>query len=69
MKNLPSYLFNLIPNFNRVHNTMLRYNIPAIKVRHVYSKNSFFLLLHENGTALNLTLEIQQASILLKRSF
>ena len=39
---LPSYLFNLIPNFNRVHNTRLSYNIPPIKVRHDYFKNSFF---------------------------
>ena len=38
----PSYLFSLIPNFNRVHNTRLSYNIPLIKVRHDYFKNSFF---------------------------
>ena len=38
----PSYLFNLITNFNRVHNTRLSYNIPPIKVRHDYFKNSFF---------------------------
>ena len=38
----PSYLFNLILNFNRVHNTRLSYNIPPIKVRHYYFKNSFF---------------------------
>ena len=38
----PSYLFNLIPNFNRVHNTRLSYNIPPIKVKHDYFKNSFF---------------------------
>ena len=38
----PSYLFNLIPNFNRVHNTRLSYNIPTIKVKHDYFKNSFF---------------------------
>ena len=38
----PSYLFNLIPNFNRVHNTRLSYNIPTIKVKHNYFKNSFF---------------------------
>ena len=38
----PSYIFNLIPNFNRVHNTRLSYNITAIKVRHDYFKNSFF---------------------------
>ena len=37
-----SYLFNLIPNFNRVHNTRLSCNIPPIKVRHDYFKNSFF---------------------------
>ena len=37
-----SYLFSLIPNFNRVHNTRLSYNIPPIKVRHDYFKNSFF---------------------------
>ena len=38
----PSYLLDLIPNFNRVHNTRLSYNIPPIKVRHNYFKNSFF---------------------------
>ena len=35
------YFFNLIHNFNRVHNTSLSYNIPSIKVRHDY----FFFLL------------------------
>ena len=35
----PSYLFNLIPNFNRIRNTRLSYNIPPIKVRHHYFKN------------------------------
>ena len=38
----PYYLFNLIPNFNRVHNTRLSYNIPPIKVRHDYFKSPFF---------------------------
>ena len=38
----PSYLFNLIPNFNRVHNTRLSCNIRPIKVRHDHIKNSFF---------------------------
>ena len=38
----PSYLFNLIPNFNRVHSTRLSHNIPPIKVRHHYFKSSFF---------------------------
>ena len=42
-KKCPSHLFSLIPNFNRVHNTRLSYNIPPIKVRHDYFKNSFFL--------------------------
>ena len=39
----PSYLFNLIPTFNRVHNTRLSYNIVPTKVRHDYFKNSFCL--------------------------
>ena len=38
----PLYLFNLIPNFDSVHNTRLSYNIPPIKVRHDYFKNSIF---------------------------
>ena len=38
----PLYLFNLIPNLNRVHNTRLSYNILPIKVRDDYFKNSFF---------------------------
>ena len=38
----PTYLFDLISNFNRVHNTRLSYNIPPIKARHDYFKNSFF---------------------------
>ena len=38
----PYYLFNLIPNFNRVHNTRLSYNISPINVRHDHFKNSFF---------------------------
>ena len=38
----PSYLFNLIPNFNRVRNTRFSYNIPPIKVKHDYFKNSLF---------------------------
>ena len=37
----PSYLLNLIHNFNSVHNTRLNYNIPTIKVKHDYFKNSF----------------------------
>ena len=39
---LPSYLFNLITNLNRVHNTRLSYKIPPIKVIHDYFQNSFF---------------------------
>ena len=41
-KESPSYLFNIIPNFNRVYNTRLSFNIPPIKERHHYFKNSFF---------------------------
>ena len=42
-KKSPFYLLKLIPNFNRVHNTSLSYNIPPPrKVRHDYFKNSFF---------------------------
>ena len=44
-KKCPSHLFSLIPNFNRVHNTRLSYNIPPIKARHDYFKTYFFLLL------------------------
>ena len=38
----PSYLFDLIPNLNRVCETRHRNNIPAIHARHNYFKNSFF---------------------------
>ena len=38
----PSYLFDLIPNLNRVHETRHSNNIPAIHTRHNYFKNSFF---------------------------
>ena len=38
-----SYLFNSIPNLNKVYNIGLGYNIPPRKVRHDYFKNSFFL--------------------------
>ena len=65
----PSYLFNLIPNFNRVHNTKLSYNIHPIKVRHDHIKTHFLLLLYQNKTNLTSTLETQLVSILLKRSF
>ena len=64
----PSYLFNLIPNFKRVHNSRLSYNIPLIKVRHDYFKAHFFFLLYQSGISLTSSLETQQASILLKRS-
>ena len=40
----PSYLFNLIPIFNRLHNTRISYNIPPIKVRRtIILKTHFFL--------------------------
>ena len=38
----PPYLSTLIPNFNRVHNARLSYNIPPVKIRHDRFKNSFF---------------------------
>ena len=65
----PSYLFNLLPNFNRVHNTWLSYNIPTIRVNTIILKTRFFLLLYQSGTSLTSTLETQQASMLLKGSF
>ena len=65
----PSYLYNLIPNFNRVHNTRPSYNIPLIKINMIILKAIFFLLLYQNGTSMTSTLEIQQALILLKRNF
>ena len=37
-----SYLFDLIPNLNRVRETRHSNNIPAIHTRHNYFKNSFF---------------------------
>ena len=65
----PSYLYNLIPNFNRIHNTRPSYNIPLIKINMIILKTIFFLLLYQNGTSMTSTLEIQQALILLKRNF
>ena len=38
----PSYLFDLMPNLNRVHETRYSNNIPAIHVKRDYFKNSFF---------------------------
>ena len=38
----PSYLFNLILNFNKVHNTWRSYNISPIKVRGDYFESSYF---------------------------
>ena len=61
--------FNLIPNFNRVHNTRPSHNIPSMKVRYDYFINSFFPSAITERKRLDLNLETQQASILLKRSF
>ena len=53
----PSFLFKLIPNFNRVHNTRLSYNIPPINVRHDYfQKNSFFPLAISEWNKLDLNI-------------
>ena len=38
----PSYLFDWIPNLNRVRKTRHSNNIPVIHTRHNYFKNSFF---------------------------
>ena len=51
-----SYLFNLLPNFNRVHNTKLSYNIPPIKVRHDHIKNSFFTSASSESNQLDLNI-------------
>ena len=61
------YLFNLIPNFNRVHNTRLSYYIPPIKVRHDYFQNLFFPSPYQTGTSLSSTTETHQVSTLLKK--
>ena len=41
-ENSPSYLFDLIPNLNRLLETRHSNNIPTIHTRHNYFKNSFF---------------------------
>ena len=38
----PPYLFDLIPNLNRIREIRHSNNIPAIHTRHNYFKNSFF---------------------------
>ena len=38
---MPLYLFNLIPNFDRVHITKCIYNILPIKATHDFFKDSF----------------------------
>ena len=63
----PSYLFDLIPNLNIVHETRYYNNIPAIHTRH-NSKINFFLLLYLNGTILIAKLETQEVSKFLKRT-
>ena len=55
----PSYLFDLIPNLNRVHETRSCNNIPAIQVRQDYFKNSFFPSTILSGTNLTGKLENQ----------
>ena len=48
----PSYLFDMIPNLNRVCEIRHRNNIPAIHTKDNYFKNSSFLLLYLNRTIL-----------------
>ena len=38
----PRYLFNIIPTKLRVHNTRYCDNIPLLKIKHNYFRNSFF---------------------------
>ena len=52
-----------------IRGTRLSYNIPPIKVRHDYFKNSFFPSAIPERIRLTSTLETQQVSMLLKRSF
>ena len=41
-KKLPGYLFNIIPTKLRVHNIRYCDNIPLLKIKHNYFRNSFF---------------------------
>ena len=40
-KKSPWYIFNIIPNKLRVHNTRYCDNIPLLKIKHNYSRSSF----------------------------
>ena len=64
----PSYLFDLIPNFNRVRESRHSNNIPPIYTRHNISRINYFLLLYLNGTILIAKLETQEASQYFKRT-
>ena len=53
----PKYLFNLIPVRSTLYATRTVSNIPLIKTKHNFFKNSFFLLLLLNGITLTPILE------------
>ena len=64
----PLYLFDLVSNLNRVHETRHSSSIPAIHVRHaVFSRTHYFLLLHPSETNLKGKLETGEVFQLLKR--
>ena len=65
----PSYLFNVIPNFNRVRNTRFNYNIPPIKIRHDYFKNSFFPSATSEWNQLDFNIKNSASFNTFKRSF
>ena len=64
----PSYLFNLIPNLNRVRETRHSNNIPAIHTRHNYLKNSFFLSTKSEWNNLDCKIRNSESISVLKKN-
>lgn len=62
-KSSPLYLFDFIPNSNRVHNTRIAIT-SVVYANHDYFKNSFFLLLYLNGARLIWVLETHTTYII-----
>ena len=62
-KRSPFYLFDFIPNSNRVHNTRIAIT-SVVYANHDYLKNSFFLQLHLNGARLIWVLETHTTYII-----
>ena len=65
----PSYLFNLIPDFNRVHNTRLSYNILPKKVRNDSFKDSFFPSALSESNKLDLNIRNSASLSTFKKKF